>query len=142
MDRVRSISHSVLEEHRSKFGEDYADNKRALDQVSVIRSKGLKNKIAGYITKFIKKEIREENAKKIQAEAASRPDDVDAPAAPAPEAAGEAEGREAPVAGGGVDSLDWEGRSEDDDGDGSHGGHDAGGAPGQPAGGDTGTGAA
>ncbi|MEK6831179.1 MAG: hypothetical protein AABY17_00285, partial [Thermoproteota archaeon] len=30
--------------------------------------KGLKNEIAGYITKFIKKEIREENTKQSQIE--------------------------------------------------------------------------
>jgi len=53
----------VLDEHKSKFGEDFAENKIALNQVSIIRSKGLKNKVAGYITRFIKKQIREEKFK-------------------------------------------------------------------------------
>jgi len=53
----------VLNKHQSKFGEDFADNKKILDQISIIRSKGLKNEIAGYITKYIKKQIREEKAK-------------------------------------------------------------------------------
>jgi len=63
VDRIKRLSYEVLGEHKSKFGEDFADNKKALNQISIIRSKGLKNEIAGYITKFIKKEIREEKAK-------------------------------------------------------------------------------
>ena len=63
MDRIKRISYEVLDEHKSKFGEDFADNKKILDEVSIVRSKGLKNKVAGYITKFIKKEIREEKSK-------------------------------------------------------------------------------
>ena len=63
MDRIKRLSYEVLDTHKSKFGEDFADNKKILDQVSIIRSKGLKNEVAGYITKFIKKEIREEKAK-------------------------------------------------------------------------------
>ena len=52
-----------MNDHKSKFGEDFVDNKKALNQVSIIRSKGLKNKVAGYITRFIKKQIREEKIK-------------------------------------------------------------------------------
>jgi len=48
------------------FGVDFADNKKVLDEISIIRSKSLKNKITGYITRFIKKEIREEKAKQAQ----------------------------------------------------------------------------
>ena len=66
MDRIKRLSYEVLGDHKSKFGEDFADNKKALDQVSIVRSKGLKNEIAGYITKFIKKEIREEKAKQAR----------------------------------------------------------------------------
>ena len=63
MDRIKRLSFEVLDEHKSKFGEDFAENKVALNQVSIIRSKGLKNKVAGYITRFIKKQIREEKFK-------------------------------------------------------------------------------
>ena len=63
MDRIKRLAYEVLDEHKSKFGEDFTDNKQVLNQISIIRSKGLKNKIAGYITRFIKKEIREEKAK-------------------------------------------------------------------------------
>ena len=63
MDRIKRLSFEVLDEHKSKFGEDFAENKIALNQVSIIRSKGLKNKVTGYITRFIKKQIREEKFK-------------------------------------------------------------------------------
>lgn len=66
MDRIKRLSYEVLNQHKSKFGEDFADNKKILDQISIIRSKGLKNEIAGYITKFIKKEIRDEKTKQAQ----------------------------------------------------------------------------
>ena len=70
MDRIKRLSYEVLDNHKSKFGEDFADNKKVLDQISIIRSKGLKNEIAGYITKYIKNEIREEKVKQAQARAA------------------------------------------------------------------------
>jgi len=69
VDRIKRLSYEVLDEHKSKFGEDFAENKKALDQISIVRSKGLKNEISGYITKFIKKEIREEKAKQARIDA-------------------------------------------------------------------------
>ena len=75
MDRIKRISYEVLVDHKSKFGEDFADNKKALDEVSIVRSKGLKNEIAGYITKFIKKEVREEKTKQARI-AASKSEQV------------------------------------------------------------------
>jgi len=68
VDRIKRLSYEVLDEHKQKFGEDFADNKKVLDQIAVIRSKGLKNEIAGYITKFIKKELRDEKIKQSQIE--------------------------------------------------------------------------
>jgi len=63
VDRIKRISFEVLDEHKSKFGEDFVENKKALNQIAIVRSKGLKNKVAGYITRFIKKQIREEKIK-------------------------------------------------------------------------------
>ena len=68
MDRIKRLSYEVLDGNKSKFGEDFANNKKALNEISIIRSKSLKNKIAGYITKFIKKEIREEKSKQARIE--------------------------------------------------------------------------
>ena len=64
MDRIKRISYEVLDKYKSRFGEDFADNKKILNEVSIVRSKSLKNKITGYITRYIKKEIREEKSKK------------------------------------------------------------------------------
>ncbi|MEK6966293.1 MAG: hypothetical protein AABW62_02560, partial [Thermoproteota archaeon] len=46
------------------FGTDFAENKKALEQVSIIRSKGLKNELAGYITKCIKRELEDIESEK------------------------------------------------------------------------------
>ena len=70
VDRIKRLSYEVLDKHKSKFNESFSDNKKSLDKVTIIRSKGLKNEIAGYITKFIKNEKREEEMKLSQAAAA------------------------------------------------------------------------
>ena len=54
----------VLKDSRDMFGVDFETNKEALNKVSTIRSKMLKNELAGYITKFIKNELRNEESKK------------------------------------------------------------------------------
>ena len=77
MDRIKRISYEVLDKHKSRFGEDFADNKKILDEVSIVRSKSLKNKIAGYITRFIKKEIREEKSKQAQITSSQSEEPVD-----------------------------------------------------------------
>jgi len=59
VDRIKRLSYEVLDKHKSKFGENFTDNKKSLDEVAIVRSKGLKNEVAGYITNFIKKENRE-----------------------------------------------------------------------------------
>jgi len=57
VDRIKKLSLEVLENHKDEFGTDFADNKKNLEQFTIIRSKGLKNEIAGYITKFLKHEL-------------------------------------------------------------------------------------
>jgi len=59
VDRIKKISLEVLKDHKDKFGIDFRENKKILDEISIVRSKGLKNEIAGYITKFIKREQRD-----------------------------------------------------------------------------------
>ncbi|MGQ9718507.1 MAG: 30S ribosomal protein S17e [Nitrososphaerales archaeon] len=56
MEHVRRISMQILENHRNLFTDDFDKNKAVLNQVAVIRSKQLRNKIAGYITNFVKEE--------------------------------------------------------------------------------------
>jgi len=66
VDRIKRYSYEILDENKSMFGEDFADNKKILNQIAIIRSKSLKNKISGYITRLIKKETREEKIKQAQ----------------------------------------------------------------------------
>ena len=61
------LSMKVLQDHKEKFGVDFTKNKQALNDICKINSKALKNKLAGYITKFIKNEFNAkiEKAKRI-----------------------------------------------------------------------------
>ncbi len=52
------LSMKVLKDHKEKFGVDFAKNKQELNNICKISSKTLKNKLAGYITKFIKNEFK------------------------------------------------------------------------------------
>ena len=56
VDRIKRLSMQVLDQHKNKFSVDFADNKKILDQLAIVRSKGLKNEMAGYITKLLKRE--------------------------------------------------------------------------------------
>ena len=57
------MSMEVLKDHKDKFGDDFGKNKQILNSISIISSKMLKNELAGYITKFIKNERRNETEK-------------------------------------------------------------------------------
>ena len=69
----------ILNDYKDNFGVDFLENKKTLNKISTIRSKELKNELAGYITKFIKHEIREkeENEKKISSLEKKYADDVE-----------------------------------------------------------------
>ena len=64
MDRIKRISNEILNEYQNKFGTDFSNNKQLLNEISVIRSKSLKNKIAGYITKILQRKQKFEDRKK------------------------------------------------------------------------------
>ena len=57
----------VLSAYKEKFSTDFVQNKKALDEISIIRSKGLKNELAGYITTYIKRELEEQKEKEARA---------------------------------------------------------------------------
>ena len=66
----------VLKENKDKFGIDFDENKKALNAISTIRSKMLKNELAGYITKLIKNELRNEESKKAAETEEEIPEDT------------------------------------------------------------------
>ncbi len=74
MDRIKKISMEIIETNREKFGTDFSENKKILDEISIVRSKGLKNELAGFITRFIKREIRQ-NEEKLAKEAQADKDE-------------------------------------------------------------------
>lgn len=64
----------ILQGNRERFGTDFLENKKILNEISIVRSKGLKNELAGFITKYIKREIREQE-EKLQKEKESQKED-------------------------------------------------------------------
>lgn len=52
---VRSLAGQILREHGKKFTEDFEHNKQALDEVKEIKSKRVRNVVAGCITSDVKK---------------------------------------------------------------------------------------
>ena len=65
MDRIKRLSNEVLNEYSERFGTDFSTNKQTLNEITVIRSKGLKNEIAGYITKMIQRQAKFEERKQM-----------------------------------------------------------------------------
>ena len=70
----------VLDDHKDQVGGSFDDNKKILNNISTIRSKSLKNKIAGYITKLIKNETRTNAEKENQQSDQKSTVDTDIPA--------------------------------------------------------------
>ena len=67
MDRIKHLSMKVLKENKDKFGVDFNENKNILNNLSTITSKPLRNRLAGYITRFLKNELIElEKAKNLK----------------------------------------------------------------------------
>ena len=60
MDRVRRIAEQILEKHPDLFTADFENNKELLIEVAIIRTKALRNEIAGYITGAMRDQIEDE----------------------------------------------------------------------------------
>ena len=52
MDRTRRLSEEIMQRHPEAFGTDFEQNKKALEELALIPSKQLRNRIAGYIAKM------------------------------------------------------------------------------------------
>jgi len=77
VDRIKKLSNEILEENKAKFGTDFVENKKILNEISIVRSKGLKNQLAGFITRFIKREIREKEEKLLKEKESQMEDNSD-----------------------------------------------------------------
>ena len=71
MNRIKRYTDQVFAENRAAFGLDFAENKKALEKIATIRSKELKNEVAGFITRTLRKEKRGAEERRMRAEADS-----------------------------------------------------------------------
>lgn len=52
---IKNMGTSIIKEHGKKFSEDFDSNKKALDEIKDIKSKKVRNIVAGYITREMRK---------------------------------------------------------------------------------------
>ena len=62
MDRVKRMSNELLERYPDKFTIDFNENKEAIKNYAQVRSKELRNKIAGFITSVVNRNLAQQNA--------------------------------------------------------------------------------
>jgi small subunit ribosomal protein S17e len=55
MDRIRRISTELLEKYPERFSVNFEENKKVIKEIAIVRSKILRNRIAGYITSYLHK---------------------------------------------------------------------------------------
>jgi small subunit ribosomal protein S17e len=60
MDRVRRISNDLLQQYPERFTTDFNENKKIVQELAKIKSKVLRNKIAGYITSYLHRSSEKE----------------------------------------------------------------------------------
>ena len=66
VNRIRKISMDLMTTYKGKFDTDFTHNKQILNEVAIVRSKGLKNEIAGYISTYIKRELEGKKEKESE----------------------------------------------------------------------------
>ncbi|MDQ4051029.1 MAG: 30S ribosomal protein S17e [Thermoproteota archaeon] len=65
MNRIKRISAELLQKYPDKFGLDFNTNKNVLGKVATIRSKVLRNELAGYITAHLRKQAAQQKASMV-----------------------------------------------------------------------------
>ncbi|MFP3213616.1 MAG: 30S ribosomal protein S17e [Nitrososphaeria archaeon] len=53
MNRIRKLAEELLEQYGEKFTDNFEENKKVLNEIAEIKSKYLRNKVAGYITRIV-----------------------------------------------------------------------------------------
>jgi len=62
MNRIKRISTELTQKYPDKFGLDFDANKNAINELARVRSKILRNEVAGYITAHLRKQAAHEKA--------------------------------------------------------------------------------
>lgn len=52
--QIKRLGQKFLDTHKSQFSEKFEDNKQKVQELSDVKTKKLRNMIAGYITKKLK----------------------------------------------------------------------------------------
>ncbi len=52
MNRIRKIAEELLEKYPDKFTSNFDENKKILNEIAEVKSKFIRNKVAGYITRM------------------------------------------------------------------------------------------
>lgn len=55
---IKRMSKELIETHPGKFTTDFDENKKLVEEFSTVRTKHLRNKIAGYISRLVRNEGR------------------------------------------------------------------------------------
>jgi small subunit ribosomal protein S17e len=76
MNRIKRISTEVLQKHPDKFGVEFNGNKKALNDIAVVRSKVMRNELAGYITSHLRKQAAQEKASMANAAGETEEEDT------------------------------------------------------------------
>jgi small subunit ribosomal protein S17e len=63
LNRVKKLSTELVNKYPNKFNVDFQQNKKVIDEIAKVRSKELRNQIAGYIASYINKQAKEQNKK-------------------------------------------------------------------------------
>jgi small subunit ribosomal protein S17e len=63
LNRVKKLSTELLNRYPDKFNVDFQQNKKTIDGLAKVRSKELRNQIAGYIASYINRQTKEQNKK-------------------------------------------------------------------------------
>ncbi|HJU94503.1 MAG TPA: 30S ribosomal protein S17e [Nitrososphaera sp.] len=77
MNRIKRISTELLEKYPDKFGLDFNANKHVISEVAIIRSKVLRNELAGYITAHLRKQAAQEKASMASAAVGETEEEAD-----------------------------------------------------------------
>jgi len=63
LNRVKKLSTELLNRYPDKFNVDFQQKKKIIDEIAKVKSKELRNQIAGYIASYINKQTKEQNRK-------------------------------------------------------------------------------
>lgn len=63
LNRVKKFSTELLNRYPDKFNVDFQQNKKTIDEIAKVRSKELRNQIAGFIASYINRQTKEQNKK-------------------------------------------------------------------------------